>query len=157
MSPETAYQRYFPLIVHHARRLLGETSLAQDVAQETFVRFLKTSVTGGDAGVVAWLYRTSANLAIDVIRSRRTAASVEILRPGVAPESLEAGVQLRSTIRRLAQHVTGEALQAGFLTRANGLTQAEVASVLDVSERTVRRWLTAFDEAAQSLAVEHVP
>ena len=149
-----AYRRYFPLIQQHARRILGDGARAQDVAQETFLRFLGARVEGGDAGAVRWLYRTSANLAIDALRAARRQVTAGELRPALAPEALEAGHALRVALGGLERRLSLEVLRAGVLTRADGLTQPELAAVLEVSERTVRRWLTTFDEAARALAEE---
>jgi RNA polymerase sigma factor (sigma-70 family) len=154
MEPEQAYRRYFPLILQHARRILGEGAGAQDVAQEAFLRFLGARIRGGEPGVVAWLYRTSANLAIDALR-RRASPRETGWRPAPSVSGGgEAGLSLRRTLERLASDVPQEVLRAGVLSRADGLTQQELALVLDVSPRTVRRWLTAFDEAVQRLAQE---
>ena len=153
MDPEQAYRRYFPLILQHSRRLVGDGVQAQDIAQDTFIRFLKgPAIEGGDEGTVAWLYRASANLAIDTLRKRRTNVGVDELRP--APEELEAGLSLRSSLEKLARALPREILHAGVLSRANGLTQPELAKLLDISERTVRRWLITFDEAASAIGRE---
>ncbi len=156
MDGEQAYRKYFPLILAHSRRVLGDGAQAQDVAQDTFIRFLGARVEGGEPGVLAWLYRTSANLAIDTLRLRRRQSNVRVeeLRPQPAPEVLEASSSLRATVERLSKSLPREVLSAGLLSRANGLTQPELALVLDVSERTVRRWLISFDEAARSLESE---
>ena len=154
MDPEQAYRRYFPLVVQHARRMLGDGGAAEDVAQEAFLRFLAVRVDGGDPGVVAWLYRTSANLAIDVVRRRSSWATAGWRPPAEASASTEAALALRSTLAQLSRDMPTDVLRAGLLSRADGLTQPELATLLEVSERTVRRWLTTFDEAARRLAAE---
>lgn len=157
MDVDLTYRRYFPLLQQHCRRLLGNPAVAQDLAQETFVRFLKARIEGDDRTIVAWLYRTSANLVVDHLRQRRGSVSVEALSATAAPEVSEAAVALRSALASLSTRVSSEVLRAGLLTRVDGLTQPELAEVLEVSERTVRRWVTAFDDAAQSLRKESTP
>jgi RNA polymerase sigma-70 factor (ECF subfamily) len=137
--------------------MLGDGPRAHDVAQDTFLRFLSARVEGGEGGVVAWLYRTSANLAIDALRVRGRHVELALAPPAGAPEVSESGAALRATLARLAKSVAPEVLQAGLLSRADGLTHLELAEVLQVSERTVRRWLTAFDEAAERCAEEMAP
>jgi RNA polymerase sigma-70 factor (ECF subfamily) len=150
MHAEDAYRRFFPLVRHHCQRLVG------DLAQDTFLKLLKATISGGETGTVRWLYRTSSNLAIDQLRRRRR-TRVEALPPEPGTEQGEALVQLRHLMQRLAERVPAEALQAALLTHANGLTQDELATLLDVTDRTVRRWLTSVDEAEQTLQAETHP
>jgi RNA polymerase sigma-70 factor (ECF subfamily) len=155
MTADETYRRFFPLVRHHCRRLVGDEGLASDLAQETFIRLLKSrELSGGEQGTVRWLYRTSSNLAIDHLRARKRSLADEL---SPMTQSPDATAELRSVIRRLATLVSAEALQAALLSRANGLTQPELAQVLEVSERTVRRWLSQFDDAVKTLAVEQTP
>ncbi len=155
MTADETYRRFFPLVRHHCRRLVGDEGLASDLAQETFIRLLKSrEPSGGEQGTVRWLYRTSSNLAIDHLRAHKRSLADEL---SPMTQSPDATAELRSVIRRLATLVSAEALQAALLSRANGLTQPELAQVLEVSERTVRRWLSQFDDAVKTLAVEQTP
>ncbi len=155
MTADETYRRFFPLVRHHCRRLVGDEGLASDLAQETFIRLLKSrELSGGEQGTVRWLYRTSSNLAIDHLRAHKRSLADEL---SPMTQSPDATAELRSVIRRLATLVSAEALQAALLSRANGLTQPELAQVLEVSERTVRRWLSQFDDAVKTLAVEQTP
>jgi RNA polymerase sigma-70 factor, ECF subfamily len=155
MTLDETYRRFFPLVRHHCRRLVGDEGLASDLAQETFIRLLKSrELHGGEQGIVRWLYRTSSNLAIDHLRARKRSLADELSPP---TQSADATVELRSVIRHLATLVSTEALQAALLGRANGLTQAELAHLLDVSDRTVRRWLSQVDDAVKTLAAEQTP
>jgi RNA polymerase sigma-70 factor (ECF subfamily) len=54
-------------------------------------------------------------------------------------------------LRQVAARVPAEELECALLDRLDGLTQVESAEVLGVSERTVRRMLTRFDERLASL------
>jgi DNA-directed RNA polymerase specialized sigma24 family protein len=63
-------------------------------------------------------------------------------------------VEARSAIGRLSERASSEELEAALLARVDGLSQAEVAALLGVSERTVRRWLEAFDGHVATLREE---
>jgi len=155
MNIDATYRRFYPLVRHHCRRLVSDDGLASDLAQETFVRLLKVGeLTGGDQGTVRWLYRTSSNLAIDHLRAQKRTRVDELAPP---QQRHDAAIELRSVVRHLATLVPAQALQAALLARANGLTQPELAEVLEVSERTVRRWLTQVDDAVKTLAQEPAP
>ncbi len=154
MNAETAYRRYFPLVRSRCRRLLGDGPLAGDVAQETFVRFLGANISGTDERIVRWLYVCSGNLSIDQLRKRRTPVSVEDLAPSPVAPHAETAAAVRSLVKRLGEQVGTEVLHAALLTHVEGLSQVEIAQVLGVSERTVRRWLATVEAAVKALEAE---
>jgi RNA polymerase sigma-70 factor (ECF subfamily) len=148
-SLEEVYRRYFPVIRERCRRALSSPQEAEDVAQETFIRFwqsAKAEQTPRDAA--AWIHRTAVHLSID--RLRRQAARAE-----AGPEKLEAqaaftdpaeALQNRALLAMLARRVPPDALEAGVLHRVDGLTQPEAAALMGVSERSFRRLLVTLDE-----------
>ena len=149
MNAEDAYRRYFPLVRHRCRRLLGDGQLAGDIAQETFVRFLATNVVGDDARVVRWLYVCCGNLAIDELRKRR--AAVAELAPAHRDPHAETAAMARALVLRLVEQVGRDEVLTALLTHVDGLTHEETAVTMGVSERTVRRWLVSIEAAAQAL------
>lgn len=153
-----AYARLLPPLRAKCRRLLGHSPAAEDVVQEAFLRFLEQGGGGRALDVriaMAWLYRTSTRLAIDVLRARRrteaAAADAEALPCGA---DLQASIAARSTIVALASSATQDELEAAVLCRVDGLPHPEAAAVLGVSERTVRRMLDRFDERTKRLREE---
>jgi RNA polymerase sigma-70 factor (ECF subfamily) len=151
------YARFFPPIRAKCRRLLGATAAAEDVAQETFLRFWKSRIgEGGDVRTtMAWLYRTCTRLAIDELRRRRVAERPdESLDGAPCGVDLAASLEARRAVASLVETVSGEELDVAVLCRVDGLTQPEAALVLGVSDRTVRRLLERFDERTASLREE---
>ncbi|XXF80214.1 RNA polymerase sigma factor [Myxococcaceae bacterium GXIMD 01537] len=156
MNVEEAYQAYFPRIVEKCRRTLRHPGDAEDVAQETFVRLWQARLQDADPRrVVAWVYRTSTRLAIDRLRRRRAAAEVpcdEMLQRMATAVPLEREVVERDALARLVGQLPEDELEVVFLHRLDRLTQPELAEVLQVSERTVRRLLTRFEERLTALS-----
>lgn len=66
-------------------------------------------------------------------------------QPTQAPD-LEAATGNRQVLEQLISLAGDDELQVAVLSRVDGLTQPEAAEVLGISERTVRRLLTRFDE-----------
>jgi RNA polymerase sigma-70 factor (ECF subfamily) len=150
---DQAYRQYFPLLVRKCSRLLRDPHEAQDVAQESFVRFHREGLCNEEPRVVAaWLYRTSTRLAIDRLRARKHTVLVDDALANVmgspGPESRAAA---QRTLAELVDRVSETELSAVLLSRVDGLSQAEVGEVLGVHERTVRRLLSAFDERVDPL------
>jgi RNA polymerase sigma-70 factor, ECF subfamily len=140
LDVEHAYRRYYPVIREKCARMLRDPAEAQDVAQETFTRLWSDRDRLRDADAVAsWIYRTSTRLAVD--RYRRTSRQGELPDAEVATDEPDAAVQLetRRMLMRIANDLPKDELEVAILSRIDGLDQAEIASVLGCSDRTVRR------------------
>lgn len=154
------YTRFWGPIRAKCRRLLGATGAADEVAQEAFLRLWQSGPAldvGTDARqVLAWLYLTSTRLCLDTLRRSRASAALAgttepALSCAVSPHEV---VAARAEILALCERARAEELEAALLARVDGLPHAEVALVLGVSERTVRRLLDAFDQHEQGLREE---
>src|SRR5437868_9978623 len=67
-------------IERHLRRRVGDASLAEDLAQEVFLRaWLHAPADLPELRLRAWLYRVATNLAIDALRARRPLADGALL------------------------------------------------------------------------------
>jgi RNA polymerase sigma-70 factor (ECF subfamily) len=156
MLVDDAYRRFFPLIRERCRRVLQDPAEAQDVAQDTFVRLWKSRVPlQDDEATMKWVYRTSANLSLDVLRRREVRARVQPEAQAPAPHD-EVYAQ-RQVLHALATEVGGDEWQAAVLTRLDGLDQAEASRVLGCSERTIRRLLERFDARARPFLNPEAP
>jgi len=155
-SFEGSYRRVFPVILAKCRRMLKGDSDAHDLAQEVFVRLWKhRELVQDPMALTAWLYRTATHLAID--RARKRAFSQEnlthlhgILQSDIARDS-EARLASREQLRNVLTSCSEQELEAALLNRVDRLTQPEVATLMGVGERTVRRLLDRFDERTSVL------
>jgi RNA polymerase sigma-70 factor (ECF subfamily) len=155
---EETYRRVYPMILSKCRRMLADGAEAQDLAQEVFVRLWRArGAVLEPAAVSGWLYRTCTRLAIDRARGRsrqeRTFVSLTIHGGG---RSLDPEAQSASR-RMLAQVVAAtpaRELEVAVLSRVDGLTHPEIAEVLAMGERTVRRLLSRFAERLAELQPE---
>ena len=150
MTVEAAYERLWPIVRAKCARMMADDSEAQDVAQQTFERLWRAGLADGDARTVsAWIYKTSTRLALDRLRRKRIR---QAYKPSVEQTvHPDAQVGARQALDRLAQTVPRRELEAVILSRVDGLTQPEVAEVLGISERTVRRHLASFDQRRASI------
>jgi RNA polymerase sigma-70 factor, ECF subfamily len=153
-----AYRRFWGPIRAKCQRLLGATGAADEVAQEAFLRLWQSgpALDGRTEArqVLAWLYLTSTRLCLDTLRRTRALVpldSTPTLSCAVSPHEVAVA---RAEIAALCHLASPEQLDAALLARVDGLSQPEVALVLGVSERTVRRLLDAFDQHGQGLSQE---
>jgi RNA polymerase sigma-70 factor, ECF subfamily len=153
-----AYARFWGPIRAKCRRMLGATALADEVAQEAFLRLWQSGppLDGSSEArrVLGWLYLTSTRLSLDALRRARGQVLIESEDALSCAASPLAVVEARSAIGRLSERASSEELEAALLARVDGLSQPEVAALLGVSERTVRRWLEAFDGHVAALREE---
>jgi RNA polymerase sigma-70 factor (ECF subfamily) len=149
------YRQYFPLLLRKCQRMLGETPLAQDAAQETFTRlWQQRAALTEPRAVVAWLYTTATRVALDRMRSPRALVlqAPELLDEGPPPDRIATA---RRLLQRLSAHLSPEQLELLVLSRIDGLTQLEIAGLLRTSERTVRRRLAELEDHLHRLGAEH--
>jgi RNA polymerase sigma-70 factor, ECF subfamily len=158
---ENTYRRYFPMIREKCRRVLHDPGEAEDVAQEAFIKLWQARLTTTDEKQTsAWIYKTSTRLAIDRLRQRSqrerlaTQAADHRSPSAASSPSSEAMMQTRQELAGLASSIAPDELAVAILRRVDGLSHEEVAEVLGVSARTVRRIVHKLDERLARLRKE---
>ncbi|TFV47128.1 sigma-70 family RNA polymerase sigma factor [Blastococcus sp. TF02A-35] len=143
---EEVFRREYQRVVGVAARVLGSRDQAEDVAQEVFLSFGRSSVPAGEAG--GWLSVAAAHTALNVIRSgrRRTSREETVAAAGdaVVPDVADAVLTNEDRSRvRAALAALPRTQAVALVLRHSGLSYAEVAAALDLSPgsigTTVRR------------------
>ena len=137
---EEVFRAHYPRVVGVAARVLGSRDQAEDVAQEVFLDFGRSSVPAREAG--GWLSVAAAHTALNLIRSgRRRSAREEVVgrqQPAEAPDVAEAVVsreehgRVRAALARLPRKQA-----VALVLRHSGLSYDEVAAALDLSVGSV--------------------
>ena len=128
-------------ITGYAWHMLGDRAEAEDVAQETFIRFMKKAPDWrpGAARLRTWLMRVAINLCLDRLRARRPRAELDVefdaeleAEPGGVAR-IDDGIDHRRVVRRALRELPER--QAGAITLVHylGLTNAEAAESMSVS------------------------
>lgn len=140
-SFEEAFAEHHRLVYRYACALTRDSGLAEDAAQEVFLRLHRQRIA---AGILrAWLLRVTANVARNLLRTRRRsdardqAFAVEAQRQERRLPDEELG---RESEIRKAQEVLGkleEPQRSCLLLRHEGLSYREIAAALDVKESHV--------------------
>jgi RNA polymerase sigma factor (sigma-70 family) len=149
---EQVFRAVYPRVVAVAARVLGSRDQAEDVAQEVFLTFGRSSVPAGEA--VGWLCVAAAHTALNHLRTgRRRASREEAVGTGdaVGPDVADVVVTLDERRRVRAALARLPRKQAvALVLRHSGLSYAEVAAALDLSPgsvgTTVRRAESALRE-----------
>ena len=137
---EQVFRAGYPRVVAVAARVLGSRDEAEDVAQEVFLSFGRSSVPAGEAR--GWLCVAAAHTALNLLRSGRRRASREetaaVARDAVVSDVAEAVVTLeeRSRVRAALARLPHKQAVA-LVLRHSGLSYADVAAALGLSPGSV--------------------
>jgi RNA polymerase sigma factor (sigma-70 family) len=137
---EEVFRRDYRRVVGVAARVLGSGDQAEDVAQDVFLSFGRSSVPAREAR--GWLSVAAAHTALNLLRSGRRRASREeaaaAAGAGVASDVAEAVVTLeeRGHVRAALARLPRKQAVA-LVLRHSGLSYADVAAALDVSPASV--------------------
>ena len=135
--------RYHRLVINIGFRAFGELSLAEDVAQEVFIKVYKALPTyRHDKPFKHWLHRVAANAVTDTLRRRRPVVSLDSLeQPPQARESDPQDVAARHDLQRAVRHAIAnlpEHYRDTIALQAFGeLSYEEIARALDIPLGTV--------------------
>jgi len=136
---EQVFRACYPRVVAVSARVLGSRDEAEDVAQEVFLTFGRSSVPAAEA--VGWLSVAAAHTALNHLRSdRRRSSREEAVGDGgaVHPDVADAVVTLderrrvRAALGRLPRRQA-----VALVLRHSGMSYAEVADALDMSPGSV--------------------
>lgn len=136
MNFQLLFRNYYRPLCLYALHYINNVEDVEDVVQDCFVRLLEVSVE--PRNVRAWLYAAVRNRCIDLLR--QSSHSVEPLAVG-----LEAPTDEEQQERSLREARLWEAIDAlparcrevFLLSKRDGLTYAQIAQRLGLSEKTV--------------------
>jgi RNA polymerase sigma-70 factor (ECF subfamily) len=156
---EQVFRATYLRVVAVAARVLGSRVEAEDVAQEVFLAFGRSSVPAGEA--TGWLTVAAAHTALNHLRSGRRRASREEavgdpggLSPDVADTivTLDERLRVRAALTRLPRRQA-----VALVLRHSGLSYAEVAAALDLSPGSVGTTVRRAESALRKELNRHAP
>jgi RNA polymerase sigma-70 factor (ECF subfamily) len=139
MTLQTLFERTYPALVRFLYRRLGDRDLAEDVAQEAFVRLLDQEPDRPEA----WLFTVADNLARDHTRGRLRRARRLTVLAGEAPTSTAPEVERRLASEEICHDVRtalaglSERDRTLLLMHQEGVAYRELAEVVGVSPSSI--------------------
>ena len=131
-------------VMRYLRRHLDDISAAEDIAQESFIRFFQARSQGEAIDQPrAWLYRVAHNLLVDYGRKKRPDLLDEdgwLRLEGGASDSVQ-GIEARAEIATLPWHKLTNAEMQCLRLRSEGLKFREIGEVLGLSISTVTSYI----------------
>jgi RNA polymerase sigma-70 factor (ECF subfamily) len=139
-------RRITPRVMGYAARMLGgDRAEAEDVTQETMLRLWRVAPEWrqGETKVTTWAYRVATNLCIDRQRSRQRRGLVAldaVPDPEDGTPSAEGRLQDAGRLAALETALADlpdRQRQAVVLRHIEGLTNPEIAAVMDIGVEAV--------------------
>jgi RNA polymerase sigma-70 factor (ECF subfamily) len=167
------YQRRIERLIG---RMVRDTDLVQDIAQETFIRAYRALPNfRGESAFYTWLYRIAVNSAkkaltdmkrdpviIEASFSNRgdddneTSRGETELTDGETPESLLASKEIAAAVNAAIEALSEDLRQAITLREIEGLSYEEISEVMNCPIGTVRSRIFRAREAISERLRPHV-
>jgi RNA polymerase sigma factor (sigma-70 family) len=155
------FEQYHAQILNYVNRMVNDRSTAEDLTQDTFVKAWNAlGGTRDDLAFKPWLYRIATNTAISHLRRKKLVQWVpflggdEDLHP--SGESVEGAVTRSIDIDRALKRLPRHYVSVLLLRHYQGLSLAETASALDITENAAKlRLFRARRAFAEVYDVEH--
>ncbi len=152
------YQRHQANVIGLAYRFLGRWDVAEDVAQDVFVRVWRAAATfRPDARFTTWLYRVAANLCWD--RRRQAAREIDLRSAAPTPATGDAALatlESQDRVARVRQAVGAlpdRQRLAVILHHYHGLSHNQIADVTGWSQGAIESCLVrAYASMRKSLS-----
>ena len=146
-------ERYQGQVYNLALRMLGDSNLAADAAQETFISAYRAIHGFRGGNFRSWLLRIATNACLDLIRSAKAKRSISLETLELTPDSVPASKE-ESPESYVIRRELGQAIQKGLASLSHhhrlavvlidiqGFSYQEAAAIMGCSEGTVKSRLS---------------
>lgn len=161
MEFDALYDDVFPALFRYLARLTGDPDVAEDVAQEAFVRLLEREVEGPPPALRVWLFKTATHLVRDrwrVSSNRQRLLEMHPVTPSAGPDP-EREMERSETVAevRRALATLDERDRELLLMREEGFSYREMAGAVGVQASSIgtllaraqRRFESAMDTTGE--------
>lgn len=137
---EEIYERTARPLWSYVARISGNSALADDVVQETFLRYLRSPLTEtDDAGVKSYLYKIATNLVYDHFRKMQRENKWQLfLTRESASEIVYETFAEDSDMMRVFQNLKPQERALLWLAYVEGYEHREIAAVLNLSAVSIK-------------------
>lgn len=149
---ERLFKEHNETLLRFLRVRLQSDAEAHEVAQEAYVRLLKLDEDKPEvvSYMCAFLFKIASNLAVDRMRQRQRAAkNLRLMFFDEAQSSQEDVELVQEKIRLISGYISElppKCRKAFLLSRLKGLSTAEIAKQMVLSNRMVRKYLVRATE-----------
>lgn len=133
---EQFVRKYYPSIFQYCFLHMHDQNCAEDMTQETFLRFFETIGTYKELGKAkSYLYCIAGNCIKNYLKKKKEALPGEIQD---MPEEQAGDIELRLDIERAADSLPEDLREIAILYFFQGLKQREIADLLNIGVPLVK-------------------
>ncbi|MCS5637297.1 MAG: sigma-70 family RNA polymerase sigma factor [Myxococcota bacterium] len=139
------FRRWAGPLLRYLERMLGDSAVAEELVQEAFFRVHRARDRyEARARFSTWLYRIATNLALNELKRPRRRhvhedeERINLRAGGPGADDLLASRRLGVEMERELEKLPERQRMALWLSAAEGHSYAEVASILETSEKSVK-------------------
>ncbi len=155
------FRRYRRRIVAYVGRYVRIPALAEELAQEVFVRVYTTKRYEPQATFKTWLYRVATNVCLNELRKSEHRQSIQPMEeegartqaapPGASPEVQLQGREVSSRLEVVLRGLPENQRVAFTMARMEGLSHAEISQAMALSIPAIK---SAIHRALEALRTE---
>jgi len=135
---ESIYESYKSKVYSTAYRMLGNSTDAEDITQDVFVRIYKKLHTLRNEAVLStWIWRITMNLCIDWLRKKKV--KMVLSEEPIATDRSDPHLKL--TLEQMISSLPNGYKSVFILHDVEGLNHKEISKVLRISEGTSKSQL----------------
>jgi RNA polymerase sigma-70 factor, ECF subfamily len=141
-AARTLYDRYAPRVYAVVRRVAGDDALADDCAQEAWIRVFR-ALPGfrGDSAFSTWIHRVAVNSALQGLRGRSRHETRETTLADAEPAAAPEPATLRIALERAMARLPDGMRQVLVLHDVEGFTHDEIGEMLGIAAGTSKSQL----------------
>lgn len=142
------FERYQHRIVNYIYGLVHDRELANDLAQESFLKAYRALPRmGSDLRLAPWLYRIAGNTAFSALRRRKLIRWLPLLNDGIMTPDIDGEVAEAEAVHRALAKLPAKYAAPLLLHSHEGLSCNEIAEILGISSGAVKTRLFRAREA----------
>ena len=135
-------EQQYDKLLRYCYMKLRDRTLAEDVTQETFIRFFESKDYHSIGKEMAYLYTIARNLCIDYFRKQKEELIEDL--PAKIQEMPDSSDKVESIVDQLSieqalDHLTDDEREAVVLRFSGELSVEDIAKSMDISRFAVRR------------------
>ena len=143
---EKLYQSTGQAALSKTLHLVGRRDIAEEIVQEVFLKLWKKKLTFySNEAAYCWVYRSCHNAGIDHIRAVKRHGESELDEELAGGDDYSDRVAERQLLNQAAKILGKKESQVLAYRVVDGMTQDEIATMMDVSRKTIVRFQKKID------------
>ncbi|MDZ7723564.1 MAG: RNA polymerase sigma-70 factor [candidate division KSB1 bacterium] len=140
---EKLFKKYYDSLIHYAYRYVNDISIAEDIIQDIFFQLWKNrhSIRFG-VNIKTYLFNSVKNNCLKYLDRKKTRDNykmqqVEIEYDIYSPDHIMLRKEMQESVQQAVNSLPPKRYEIFCMSRFDGLSYREIASILDISIKTV--------------------